>query len=49
MYFIKPNGTMSAVAVPFANEGHAGVFTLSAKDVDRFAQGIAAEAVSLVK
>ena len=49
MYFIKPDGTMNAFAVPFANESHAGVFTLPAADIERYAQGIAAEAISLVK
>jgi len=49
MYFIKPDGKLDAVAVPFANESHAGVFTLSASDIAKYAQGIATVAVSLVK
>ena len=49
MYFIAPNGTMRALAVPFANESHAGVFSLPSRDVQRFAQGIATEAVSLTQ
>ena len=49
MYFIDPSGRLRDLAVPFANENHAGVYSLSPADISRFAKGIAQTAGSLVK
>lgn len=49
MYFIGTRGQLTALATPFANESTKGVFSLSASDIGRFAQGIANTASSLVK
>lgn len=49
MYFIAPDGTLRYLAVPFGNENHAGVFSLDAKILHRFAQGIATTAVSVAR
>ncbi|MHB8380232.1 MAG: SCO family protein [Acidimicrobiales bacterium] len=49
LYFIGPNGNLVAYAHPFASETKAGVYSLGAPIVRRYAQGIAATASSLVK
>jgi cytochrome oxidase Cu insertion factor (SCO1/SenC/PrrC family) len=49
MYFITPKGQLRFLAVPFGNEDHAGVFSLDATNVHKFAEGIAASAVSLAR
>jgi len=49
MYFISPSGRLEAQATPFASVNAAGVFTLKAALVNRFAKGIATTADSLVK
>jgi cytochrome oxidase Cu insertion factor (SCO1/SenC/PrrC family) len=49
MYFIGRRGQLDALATPFGNESHAGVFSLDAPDIHRFARGIAATAGSLIK
>jgi cytochrome oxidase Cu insertion factor (SCO1/SenC/PrrC family) len=41
MYFIAPNGSLAWSAVPFGDESPAGVFSLPAAEIARFAQGIA--------
>lgn len=47
LYFITPQGRLSSLALPFANESHAGVFSLSASVIHQFAAGIAKIATSL--
>ena len=49
LYFIDPRGRLRALATPFANESRRAVFTLSTADIERFAQGVAAEAGSLAR
>ena len=49
LYFVAPNGQLSAFAKPFAHESPTGVFSLDAADVAKFAQGIELEAVSLMQ
>lgn len=49
MYFIDPSGHLAGVATPFAIESSAGAFSLNAAEVNRFAQGIALTAGSLVR
>jgi len=49
LYFIDPRGRLRALALPFAHESRAAVFTLSAANVRRFAQGVATEAGSLAR
>ena len=49
LYFIGPNGDLVAYTYPFASETKAGVYSLGASIVRRYAQGIAATASSLVK
>lgn len=47
MYFISPDGRLRSLVVPFARVDDAGRFHLSPSEVGRFAQGVAAEAISL--
>jgi len=47
LYFIRPNGTLAWSATPFANESTAGVFSLPASQIARFAKGIATYAAQL--
>ncbi len=49
MYFIDPRGKLRALVVPFAYERHDGTFVLKESDVQRFAQELTAEAISLAK
>ena len=49
LYFIDPRGHLRASALPFANEGADGVYSLPDPDIARFAQGIAQTAASLTK
>ncbi|MBW4078596.1 MAG: hypothetical protein HIU84_08855 [Acidobacteria bacterium] len=49
MYFIDTKGQLTALATPYANESTKGIFSLSAWNITRFAQGIANTASSLVK
>lgn len=48
MYFIGRHGGLSAQATPFANESRTGTFTLGAREVSEWAQGIARTAGSLL-
>ncbi|MGH9090870.1 MAG: SCO family protein, partial [Acidimicrobiales bacterium] len=47
LFFVRPNGKLAWRATPFADESRAGVYSLPAKDVTRFAQGIATYAAQL--
>lgn len=49
LYFIRPDGTLAWSATPFANESTAGVFSLPAAQVTRFAKGIATYADELAQ
>jgi protein SCO1/2 len=49
MYFIDPAGKLRAQIDPFATENDAGVVSLNAKEVHRFALGISQLADSLMK
>jgi cytochrome oxidase Cu insertion factor (SCO1/SenC/PrrC family) len=49
MYFIDPRGKLRALVVPFAYERRNGTLTLKDSDVQRFARGLTAEAISLAK
>jgi cytochrome oxidase Cu insertion factor (SCO1/SenC/PrrC family) len=49
MYFIDPRGKLRALAVPFAYERRNETFALKESDVQRFARGLTAEAISLAK
>ncbi len=49
LYFVGPNGQLSAMATPFAHESPSGLFSLSTVNVAKFAQGIELEAVSLMQ
>lgn len=49
VYFIDPSGRLRSMAVPFARKSPGGVFSLGAQMVDRYAEGLAQTAVSLVK
>lgn len=48
MYFIGRHGGLADLATPFANESRSGVFTLGAREVSEWAQGIAHTAGSLL-
>jgi len=48
MYFIDPSGRLKLRATPFANEDHFGIYTLSPDSIQKFAQGMAHAAESLV-
>jgi cytochrome oxidase Cu insertion factor (SCO1/SenC/PrrC family) len=48
MYFIDPQGRTRFLATPFANEDQLGTYSLAPADVQRFAQGVANTAASLV-
>lgn len=47
LYFITPQGRLNSLAIPFGNENHLGVYSLSATEIHRFAIGIAHIATSL--
>jgi cytochrome oxidase Cu insertion factor (SCO1/SenC/PrrC family) len=49
LYFVSPRGDLVAYADPFATQSKSGVYSLSAPVMQRYAQGIAATASSLVK
>lgn len=49
LYFIRPDGTLAWSATPFANESTAGVFSLPASQITRFAKGIASYAGQLTR
>jgi cytochrome oxidase Cu insertion factor (SCO1/SenC/PrrC family) len=49
LYFVDARGRLRALAVPFGHESRAAVYSLSAANEDRFAQGIATEAGSLAR
>lgn len=49
LYFIGPKGNLAAYTDPFAAVSKSGVFSLSAPVAHRYAQGVAATAISLVK
>jgi len=49
LYFVSPTSQLSALATPFARESAAGVFSLSSAKIQRFAQGIELETVSLMQ
>lgn len=48
IYFITPDTQISAFATPFAKLNKLRQFTLSTADIDRFAQGLELETVSLI-
>jgi cytochrome oxidase Cu insertion factor (SCO1/SenC/PrrC family) len=48
MYFIDPQGRLRDQAIPFANEDQLGVYSLGTAETQRFAQGIAKSAATLV-
>jgi len=48
LYFVDPRGRLRSSALPFADENGQGVYSLSPADIQRFAQGIARTAASLV-
>ena len=49
LYFINPAGNEAALAVPFGDESTLGVYHLGARDIARFARGIALEVESLLR
>jgi cytochrome oxidase Cu insertion factor (SCO1/SenC/PrrC family) len=48
MYFIDPTGRLQLSATPFANEDRLGVFSLPGDSIQKFAQGMAQAAGSLL-
>jgi cytochrome oxidase Cu insertion factor (SCO1/SenC/PrrC family) len=48
MYFIDPEGRLQLGATPFANEDRLGVFSLPPDSIQKFAQGMAQAAASLL-
>ncbi|HUZ41891.1 MAG TPA: SCO family protein [Acidimicrobiales bacterium] len=49
LYFIGPNGNLSAYASPFGTESHAGVYSLDRSSLRTFARAVAETADSLVQ
>jgi protein SCO1/2 len=49
LYFIGPTGREAALAVPFGDENASGAYHLGARDIARFARGIALEVDSLLR
>ena len=48
LYFVSPTLQLSALATPFAHESTAGTFSLSRSNIQKFAQGVELETISLL-
>ncbi|MBW4030225.1 MAG: SCO family protein [Acidobacteria bacterium] len=49
LYFVDPTSQLTALATPFAHESATGVFSLNGALIQKFAQGIERETVSLMQ
>ena len=48
IYFVDPQGRLRSLALPFANENSQGAYVLAPADIQRFAEGIARTAATLI-